>query len=112
MSFELKNTPNATIFKVTAERLDSTIAPDAKAELNDIAAKGVKNIIVDISAVKYCDSSGLSVILVANRLCKLAGGKMVISGPNEFVHKLICISQLDSILKISPSLDEALKVFL
>jgi anti-anti-sigma regulatory factor len=49
----------------------------------------------------------LSAILVANRLCKNANGTFVLTGLNDAVERLITISQLDTVLNISNSLDEA-----
>ena len=63
--------------------------------------------VVDLSATKYCDSSGLSSILVANRLCKNVEGTFVLSALQDPVKKLITISQLDTILNITPTVDEA-----
>jgi len=63
-----------------------------------------------MSATKYCDSSGLSAILTANRLCKDTNGKFVLCGLQDNVTKLIQISQLDKVLSISSSQKEALEV--
>ena len=71
---------------------------------------GMKNIILDLSNSRYCDSSGLSAILVANRLCKNAKGTFVLTGLNEAVERLITISQLDTVLNIVGSIDEAVKM--
>ncbi|HTB31442.1 MAG TPA: STAS domain-containing protein, partial [Bacteroidia bacterium] len=73
-------------------------------------SEGAKNIILDLSDSRYCDSSGLSAILVGNRLCKNAGGKLVITGVREPVKKLILISQLDSILHSALSVDDGIKL--
>jgi anti-anti-sigma factor len=70
-------------------------------------AEGVKNIIINMQDTKYCDSSGLSAILVANRLCKNSGGMFVLTNIQDPIKKLIAISQLDSILNITPSVKEA-----
>ena len=56
---------------------------------------------------RYCDSSGLSAILVGNRLCKNSNGTFVICHLNDMVSKLIQISQLESILNITPTQKEA-----
>jgi anti-anti-sigma factor len=74
-------------------------------------AEGVKNIVINMQDTKYCDSSGLSAILVANRLCKNGGGIFVLSNIQEPIKKLIAISQLDSILNITGSLKEAEELF-
>jgi anti-anti-sigma factor len=71
-------------------------------------AEGVKNIIFDTSRVRFVDSSGLSSILIANRLCKNSGGNLVLCAVSDNVHKLIKISQLDSILTIIPSKEESI----
>jgi anti-anti-sigma factor len=63
-----------------------------------------------LSATKYCDSSGLSAILTANRLCKDTNGKFVLCGLQDNVTKLIQIAQLDKVLSISSNQKEALEV--
>ncbi len=106
MEFEvIKQETHATI-KVNVEKLDSLVSPILKAELVVLNNDGVKNIILDLSKTKYCDSSGLSSILVGNRLCKNAGGKLVLCGLQDSVKKLIVISQLDTILHITNNAEE------
>ena len=89
------------------EKLDATISSDLKAYFITLNNEGVKNIIFDMSAVRYSDSSGLSAILVGNRLCKELNGSFVLSTLSEHVTKLIRISQLDTVLHIVPTVEEA-----
>ena len=63
--------------------------------------------ILDMSESRYCDSSGLSAVLVANRLCRDSNGTFVLCGLQSAIQKLITISQLDSVLKITPTVNEA-----
>ncbi len=107
MSFQIDKTEKYTVIKLLAEKLDSNLAPSLKSELVVISTDGAKNIIIDLSDTRYCDSSGLSAILVANRLCKNNQGVFVLTGLQESVKKLISISQLDTILNITPSVSEA-----
>lgn len=111
MALKVEKHKNCMIVRIQAEKLDSIIAPDLKAHLVNISSEGAKNIILDLSDSRYCDSSGLSAILVGNRLCKNAGGKLVITGVREPVKKLILISQLDSILHSALSVDDGIKLF-
>lgn len=97
-----------TLIRLFAEKLDTLVAPALKSELVVLNSDGVRNLILDMSETRYCDSSGLSAILVANRLCKNANGVLIITGLQEPVKKLINISQLDSILKITPDLTSAI----
>jgi anti-sigma B factor antagonist len=106
----IKKNDNHTYIKVLAEKLDTSVAPDFKSELVMIAGNGEKNIIMDLSNTQYCDSSGLSSILVANRLCSNAKGKLILTGLNQAVERLISISQLDSVLDIEHSPEKAQSV--
>ena len=112
MEFNIEKKDGFTQIQVQVEKLDTHIAPNLKSELVLISGNGEKNIILDLSQVKYCDSSGLSAILVANRLCKNANGTFVVCGLNEAVERLITISQLDTVLNITQTLDEAVSLII
>ena len=96
-----------TLIKIQDEKLDTFLAPSLKSELVLLASNREKNIIMDLSEVKYCDSSGLSAILVANRLSKNSNGTFVVVGLQPAVERLINISQLDTILNIADTVEEA-----
>ena len=107
MKFTVEKKERYCIFKLNDENLNSIISPKLKSELVILNAGGFRNIVLDLSEVKYVDSSGLSSILVGNRLCKDANGTFVVTGVNENVKKLIKISQLDSIINVIPTLSES-----
>lgn len=107
MNFSKEEKEKYTIVTSNVEKLDSTNAPELKSELVLINKNSVNNIVLDMSASRYCDSSGLSAILIGNRLCKDSGGKFVLSGLQPNVLKLIEISQLTSVLNISDSVKSA-----
>ncbi|MGQ0829521.1 MAG: STAS domain-containing protein [Bacteroidota bacterium] len=111
MSFQIDKTEKYTVIKLQAEKLDSNISPSLKSELVILNTDGVKNIVIDLTDTRYCDSSGLSAILVANRLCKNSQGTFVLTGLQEPVKKLISISQLDTILNITSTMVEAVDIF-
>ena len=106
-NFKIDKTENYTLIKLQAEKLDSSLSPSLKSELVVLNTDGTKNIIIDLTNTRYCDSSGLSAILVANRLCKNSQGTFVLTGLQEPVKKLISISQLDTILNITTTVSEA-----
>lgn len=110
MEFKIEKLEKYTLIQVLEEKLDTNVAPSLKSELVLISGKGEKNIILDLSNCRYCDSSGLSAILVANRLCKNANGTFVLTGLNDAVDRLITISQLDTVLNIAYSIEEAVDI--
>lgn len=99
-SFTTEKKNNYSAISCAVEKLDSTVSPDLKAEIVFLNGRGEKNMVINLSGVKYIDSSGLSSILVANRLCKGSGGVLVITGISDSVMKLITISQLDTVINI------------
>lgn len=107
MNLNIEKNEKYCIVKLQEEKLTSIIAPEVKSELVKINAEGCKNIIFDIEGVKYVDSSGLSAILVGNRLCDNDKGMFIIANISEHALKLIKISQLDTILNILPTTEEA-----
>ena len=72
-----KKLNDITIFKLNEKRLDTNISGLVKGELTLILkVEGTNKLIVDLSEVETCDSSGLSAILVANRIIHSIGGKI------------------------------------
>ncbi|MCE2790334.1 MAG: STAS domain-containing protein [Saprospiraceae bacterium] len=109
MKFTVDKNERYTIFKLDEENLNSVIAPHLKSEFVLLSNEGVKNLIFDLSDVKYVDSSGLSAILTANRLWKDQGTFILTGAGHPSVKKLIEISRLDTILTIIPTVEESIE---
>ncbi len=108
MNFIVNQQNGTAVVKTNVEKLNAANASELKAELVLLNKGSVNNIIIDLSKTRYCDSSGLSAILVANRMCKDTNGKFVLCGLNENVSKLISIAQLDKVFTITATEKEAL----
>ena len=107
MKYSVNKTDNHCTFKLDEQKLDSTLSADIKSEFLTLQAEGVKNLIFDLSEVKYTDSSGLSAILVGNRVFA-EPDYFILAGVNDHVMKLIKISQLDKVLNILPTVEESI----
>lgn len=112
MKFQVDKRDRLVIVKLNEEKLLSNLAPQLKSELVILNNEGFRNIVLDLTEVQYVDSSGLSALLVGNRLCKEATGTFVLTGLNPHIQKLIKISQLEPILNIVPSLNESVDYIL
>ncbi|WP_040298964.1 STAS domain-containing protein [Arcticibacter svalbardensis] len=108
MKFTIDKQEKYILFKLDEPRLNSLISPKLKSELILINKQGIRNIILDLSVVLYSDSSGLSSLLVGNRLCKNSEGSFIITGISEHVERLINISQLQTVLSLTPSVEEGI----
>lgn len=106
MKFSTEIRDHIAIVKSHVEKLDALHAPELKGELVRIAKEGTVYMVLDLSESRYCDSSGLSAVLIGNRLCRDAEGGFVLCGLQPSVEKLVQISQLDKVLTIVPTASE------
>jgi len=108
MNFEIKRVYDISIFKLNEKRLDTNISGLVKGEFTMLLkVEGVTKLILDLSEIETCDSSGLSAILVANRILNTTGGQMRIAAPSDKVYSLIKITQLNRVLPVCKTVDEA-----
>jgi anti-sigma B factor antagonist len=112
MKYVIDKQEKYTVVKLQEEKLDTVLAPSLKSELVTLNAEGVENLILDLTEVKYTDSSGLSAILVGNRVFGESNGFFVITKVQDHVMKLIRISQLDSVLNITETVEDAIEAIL
>ena len=108
MKYSIDKQEKYCLIKLNEEKLDSTIAPNLKSDFITLHAEGVKNVILELADVKYTDSSGLSALLVGNRIFHEDGGIFVVSAVTDHVMKLIKISQLDGVLNLLRTAEEAI----
>ena len=111
MNFTVTHDDNYTIITSQVDKLNATNAPDLKAEILKQNRDSINNLVIDLANTSYCDSSGLSAILSANRLCKDSSGKFILCGLQPNVKKMIEIAQLNRVLNIVENVDAAIQEF-
>ena len=79
-------------------RLDTTTAPELEATIDGSVA-GVKELVLDCSALEYVSSAGLRVILKAQKMMS-AQGEMKLTGVNETIMEVFDITGFADILTI------------
>lgn len=109
MKYTIDKQERYSVLTLEEDNLNSLIAPELKSEFVFLRNEGVKNLIFDLSDVKYVDSSGLSAILTANRIWKDYGSFILTGVNHDAVKKLIEISRLETILTIIPTLQESIE---
>jgi anti-sigma B factor antagonist len=108
MKFDVQEKNGILIFSLYEKRLDANLAADLKGEFLIMCTSAVKELVIDLSSVEFCDSSGLSSLLFAERQMRENGGSVKLAGLTESVASLIKISQLDRVFSIHPTVDEAI----
>jgi anti-sigma B factor antagonist len=87
--------------------LDLGRAPSLKWALVDSVDAGYKQLIVDLTRVRFMDSTALSVLVGVNRSLD-AGARLAIVCVNTNVLKIFELSGMDGAFAIFPTVDQAL----
>ncbi len=112
MKYSIDKNEKYSIFSFEDDRIDSLVAPKLKSEFITLFQSGTQSLILDLTKVRYVDSSGLSALLVANRLCGEAEGFFVLAGVNDHVMKLLTISKLDIVFNILATIEESIEAIM
>ena len=70
-----------------------------------------KNIVVDLSGVKFMNSSGLGMLIGGLTTMKKGGGNLKLAGTTDKIESLLIITKLITIFESFKSVDEAVKSY-
>ena len=84
-------------------------APSIRRDIRRMVEKGRKNIVLDLSAVAFIDSSGLSVLVSAREAARASGGDVVLLKPTATVRSLIELTRLHEVFEIFGSEQRAVQ---
>ena len=111
MDYKIEKLDKCVMIKMLSPKLDIDVSSSLKADLVLLVGDNNVNMVFDLSECNYCDSSGLSAILVGNRLCNNCKGKFILSNLHKNVERLVFITQLDDVLNIVENVEEGLRLF-
>ena len=100
MKFDTQSSGTAVTLTVREKKLDSAVAGELKGEFLILCTPKVKTLTVDLAQVEFCDSSGLSALLIAERKMKEHEGKVRLLNVHKKVLSLLKISMLDRVFEI------------
>lgn len=80
--------------------LDLASAPQMATVLSQRIASGTGDVVVDLSGLQFCDSTGLSVFVEAHRTLQAADRRLILRSPSSRVHKLLVTTKLDQVLDV------------
>jgi anti-sigma B factor antagonist len=88
-----------------AGEIDLYTAPRLQTEL--LAAMGSADpalVVVDMSGVEFCDSTGMNVLLAAHRQACERGGDLALAAPRAPVRKILEVTGLSSVFTVHDDL--------
>jgi anti-sigma B factor antagonist len=107
MKIESKKTGRYLVVKLLEERMGADRAISFKEAMQKLVEQGNSAFVLDLSEVKFIDSTGLGAILsVLKRAGK--GGEILITGTTETVGSMFKLTCMDRVFPMYPTVDEAL----
>jgi anti-sigma B factor antagonist len=79
----------------TAPRLQSALAAVIA------SAAPASRVVVDMSGVEFCDSTGMNVLLSCLRQARERGGELEIAAPRPAVRKILSVTGLDAVFTVA-----------
>jgi anti-sigma B factor antagonist len=81
--------------------IDLYTAPRLHGELVTIlSADTPVQIMVDMSGVEFCDSTGMNVLLAAHRRAREQGGDLELAAPRPAIRKILQVTGLESVFTV------------
>jgi anti-sigma B factor antagonist len=89
-----------TVMAVTGE-IDLYTAPRLHGELvAALAGETAVRLVVDMSGVEFCDSTGMNVLLAAHRRAQEQGGDLELAAPRATVRKILQVTGLETVFTV------------
>lgn len=95
------------VLDLTGDLIGENHGPELISIINDAINDDVFFCAIDISKVRYINSSGIGVLITILTKFRNKGGEVVLIKPSESVEKLLIITKLSSIFSIVPDLQHA-----
>lgn len=109
MTFHHEVTRNALVLKLTGDLIGENEGAAIIGVVSDALQEKVTVCLVDISGLRYINSSGIGVLITILTKFRNKNGEVYLMKPSESVQKLLVITKLNNIFHIVQSADEVIR---
>ena len=106
MEFKRTNSDGYMTLSLTGDLIGEERGIDLISVVNDSIDEGYNQGVVDISGVRYINSSGIGVLITILTKFRNKNGELYLLKPSESVQKLLIITKLNAIFNIVDSIEE------
>ena len=107
MKYSVKVEDNFLVAKLSGDLIGEENGPEIIGEIEKHNIEGNLIAIIDISDVRYINSSGIGVLITMLTKIRNKGGELCLINPSESVQKLLIITKLQAIFKVFDTISEA-----
>ena len=107
MNYDLDERYNAVVIALKGNVMGGPDGAKLHESLHDLKENGKKNVVVDLSRVKFMNSSGLGMLISGLTTMRNAGGDLRLANVADRIQSLLMIAKLLTVFKHYESVDEA-----
>lgn len=107
MNFNLSERYNCVIIELKGNVMGGPDTSSMNSKLHELIDSGKTNVVVDLSKVKFMNSSGLGMMIGALTTMRKAGGDLRIANATDKIESLLIVTKLITVFKHFKSVDEA-----
>jgi len=108
MNIAMEKKAEKTLLRVREERLDAHNSSELKAYLLQLLENGARALILDLSEVRFIDSSGLGALLSGYKNAGLRRASLALTGLQPRVQSMFELTRLQRVFEIHPTIEDAL----
>ncbi|MEV6649157.1 STAS domain-containing protein [Streptomyces sp. NPDC051219] len=100
------------LLRISGE-LDLVTAPEVRRHVHDAVAEGRRAVVLDLSGVLFCDSSGIGVLIATRRLMRSCQGRLRLILPargaveGSHVNRVLAALGVRRLFEVYPDIDSA-----
>lgn len=111
LDYKITEENNLQVLMLRGELIDKNQAIDLIKSIDELLIEGKNKLIIDLSDLKYMNSSGLNVLVQLLTKTRTNGGESVIFNVSKKVNDLLVITKLNTLFKVANSKESAIKMF-
>lgn len=111
MGCKLKIMDDAAVIQVKGKLMGGPETFEVHEQIKNLVQDGIKKIVIDLSKVKWLNSSGIGMLMACLTTLRKNGGELVISGATEKVNSAFMVTKLITLFQSFDSVEDALAGF-
>lgn len=111
MNYNINERYNSVVIELKGKVMGGPDAETFRNELHKLIEEDKNNVIVDLSNVKFMNSSGLGILIGGLTTMRNADGDLKICGATDSIRSLLMVSQLIKVFDHYDTLEDALAAY-
>ena len=107
-TYIIKKEGQVNVITLQGDLIEAIQASKLMQEIDEIILENNVRFVIDMSAVKYLNSSGLTILIRILTKARKAGGEAIISCLGKRIKELLVITKLNTVFTVSESVEEGI----